>query len=68
MSQPPPALPANRAFVLQFRAPAPEGPLRWEGRIEHLVSGQVARFDSPEELLTFLRRVLLEVQEPPDAS
>ena len=53
--------------MLQFRAASPEAPLRWEGRVEHVVSGQVARFHSPEELLAFLRRVLLEVEEPPDA-
>ena len=68
MPRPPPALPANRAFVLQFRAPSPEAPLSWEGRVEHLVSGQVARVHSPEELLAFLRRMLLEVHEPPGAS
>jgi len=67
MSQPPPALPTNRAFVLQFRASPSEAPLSWEGRVEHVVSGQVARFHSPEELLAFLRRVLLEVEESPDA-
>jgi hypothetical protein len=32
-----------------------------------VVSGQVARFHSPEELLAFLHRVLLEVEESPDA-
>jgi hypothetical protein len=68
MPQPPPALPTNRVFVLQFRAPSPEAPLSWEGRVEHLTSGQVARFHSPEELLAFLHRVLLAVREPPGAS
>jgi len=53
--------------VLQFRVSPPEAPLSWEGRVEHVVSGQVARFHSPEELLAFLRRVLLEVEESPDA-
>jgi hypothetical protein len=59
MSQVP--LPTNRAFVVQFRPQPPEAPLAWEGRVEHLVSGQVARFHSSEELLAFMRRVLAEV-------
>ena len=67
MAQSPPALPTNRAFVVQFRAQPPDAPLWWDGRIEHVVSGQVARFHSPEELLAFLRRVLLAVEDPPDA-
>ena len=41
--------------------------LPWEGRVEHVVSGQVPRFHSSEELLAFLRRVLREVEDPPDA-
>ncbi len=57
------SLPTDRAFVVQFRTPPPEASLPWEGRVEHLVSGQVARFHSPEELLAFLRHVLTEVQE-----
>lgn len=63
MSQVP--LPTNRAFVVQFRAQPTDAPLSWEGRVEHLVSGQVARFHSSEELLAFMRRVLTEVQEQP---
>jgi hypothetical protein len=35
----------------------------YEGRVEHLVPGQVARFHSLEELLAFMIRVLTEVQE-----
>jgi hypothetical protein len=60
---PQPSLPTNRAFVVQFRAPSLQAPLSWEGRIEHLVSGQVGRFHSPEELLEFLNRMLAAVQE-----
>ena len=65
MLQPPLPLPTNRAFVVQFRAQAPRTPLAWDGRVEHIVSGQVARFHSLEELLAFVRRVLTEVSEPP---
>ena len=59
------SLPTNCAFVVQFRAQPPEAPLAWDGRVEHVVSGQVARFHSPEELLAFLARVLTDVQTPP---
>jgi hypothetical protein len=65
MLQPPPSLPTNRAFVVQFRAQPADAPLSWEGRVEHLTSGQVLRFQAPEELLAFLARVLTEVQGPP---
>ena len=67
MPQPPPSLPGSRAFVVQFRAQPTDAPLSWEGRIEHLNSGQVLRFHAPEELLACLARVLTEVQEQPCA-
>jgi hypothetical protein len=61
-----PSLPTNRAFVVQFRTPSTGTTLCHEGRVEHLVSGQVARFHSLEELLAFMRRMLDEVQEQSD--
>jgi hypothetical protein len=61
-----PALPTNRAFVVQFRTSPTGVPSCYEGRVEHLVSGQVVRFYSLEELLTFMTRVLAEVQEQSD--
>jgi hypothetical protein len=67
MPQFPPPLPTNRAFVVQFRAQPPGTPLDWDGRVEHIVSGQVARFHSLEELLAFIRRVLTEGSAPPGA-
>jgi hypothetical protein len=54
--------------VVQFRAQPPETPLDWDGRVEHIVSGQVARFHSLEELLAFIRRVLTGVSEPPNTA
>ena len=62
-----PALPTNRAFVVQFRAPPMDGPVTYDGRVEHLVSGQAARFHSLEELLAFMVGVLTEVQQQTDA-
>jgi hypothetical protein len=62
MPQLPPPLPTNRAFVVQFRAQPPWAPMSWEGRVEHVVSGQMTHFHSLEELLAFIRRVLAGVQ------
>ena len=61
-----PSLPNNRAFVVQFHAPPPGMARCHAGRVEHLVSGQVARFHSLEELLALIRRMLDEVQEQVD--
>jgi len=62
-----PALPANRAFVVQFRAPLLEDSPTYDGRVEHLVSGQEARFHSLKELLAFMIRMLTDVQQQSDA-
>jgi hypothetical protein len=43
-----------------------EEPSRYDGRVEHLVSGQAARFHSLEELLAFMIRVLADVQQQAD--
>jgi hypothetical protein len=56
-----PTLPSNHAFVVQFRTRACGAPA-WGGRVEHLASYQVARFDSLDELLAFMRRVLTEME------
>jgi hypothetical protein len=61
------SLPTNRAFVVQFRLPPTGGSPGYEGRVEHLVSGQVVRFHSLEELLAFMIRVLTDVQEQSNA-
>ena len=62
-----PSLPTNRVFVVQFRSQPPGAPARYDGRVEHLVSGQVTRFHSLEELLAFMIRVLTEVQQQTEA-
>jgi hypothetical protein len=61
-----PSLPSNRVFVVQFRTQPPGGPAGYDGRVEHLVSGQVVRFHSLEELLAFMTRVLAEVEQQTD--
>jgi hypothetical protein len=64
MHQSPPTLPTDHAFVVQLRAQPRRPPLRWDGRVEHVVSGQATHFHSPEELLAFISRVLTAVQAP----
>ncbi len=56
--QAPRALSPTGAFVVQFRE-EPEGAgSQFAGRVEHVTSGKAARFESPEDLLAFLVRVL----------
>ena len=51
-------LSVHRAFVVHFRLSTnlARGPI--EGRVEHIVSGQSTHFDSLEELVAFMARVL----------
>jgi hypothetical protein len=51
-------LPVKRAFVVQVQADADlaRGVLR--GRVEHMVSGEAARFDCAEELIGWMGRTL----------
>ena len=67
MALSPPSLPSNRVFVVQFRLQPPGAPSRYNGRVEHLVSGHVARFHSLEELLAFMIRVLADVEHQVEA-
>jgi hypothetical protein len=62
-----PSLPSNRAFVVQFRSQPTGVSPSYDGRVEHLVSGQVARFHSLEELLAFMIHRLTEVEEQSDS-
>jgi hypothetical protein len=57
-----PTLPTNHAFLVQFQAQTLEKPMTWEGRAEHVVSGEVTHFHALEELLTFIRNVLVGLQ------
>ena len=65
MTKTEPALPTNRAFVVQFRAQVEATPSRYEGRVEHLVSGQATHFSSWEELRRFIEQILTSVAEKP---
>ena len=62
MTRAEPTLPSNRAFVVQFRGEATGAPPYGSGRVEHVVSGQAALFDSAEELLAFMASVLTHVR------
>lgn len=57
-----------RAFVVQFGEDTQLETGQMVGRVEHVVSGQAAHFESLDALLAFLTRVLREVQQapPPD--
>ena len=51
-----------RAFVVQFREETGTAGKRFTGRAEHMITGNSARFESPEELLAFFARVLGAMQ------
>jgi len=51
-------LPAERAFVVQFRAEGHPGKNLFVGRAEHIASGDAACFGSIEELTAFIAKVL----------
>ena len=53
-----PALPANRAFVVQLHVDAEPARGDFRGRVEHLASYQVIHFSSVEELMAFMARIL----------
>lgn len=59
-----PALPAWKAFVVQFSRETRGPPGVFGGRVEHLSTGRRARFDSGEQLLTTLRRLLATIDDP----
>ncbi len=51
-----------RAFVVQFREETGGAGKPFTGRVEHMITGAAARFESREELLTFFVKVLSTVQ------
>jgi hypothetical protein len=57
------SLPAKRAFVVQIRADAKVEQGQWQGRVEHIVSYQATRFQSLEELLAFMVKILSEPEQ-----
>ncbi len=53
-----PPLSPLAAFVVQFRDGTDPTSHRLSGRVEHMISGEAARFDSADELMGFFVRVL----------
>jgi hypothetical protein len=53
---------SKAAFVIQFRESTDVEAGRVEGKIEHISSYQSARFQSVEELMAFVARVLATVR------
>ena len=60
----PTAAPDQSGLCGAAACPAPGAPLAWDGRVEHVVSGQVTHFHALEELLAFISRVLADTQAP----
>jgi hypothetical protein len=56
-----PAFAPAQAFVVQFGRETNLDIGRMAGRVEHVVSGKGARFQSLAELVAFMREVLREV-------
>ena len=56
-------LPVERAFVVQLHATAVVAQGQLTGRVEHVLSGQTAHFNSLDELLAFMARVLTALDD-----
>ena len=66
MPQPPAEkapLSVHWVFVVHFRVSSDVARGQIAGRVEHVVSGQSTHFDSVEELLAFIARVLTQQEE-----
>jgi hypothetical protein len=57
------ALPANRAFVVQFHGAMAGQAVAIAGRVEHLTSGHRVRFQSWEELQRFIEQELAQIEK-----
>jgi hypothetical protein len=53
-----PLSPRDGGFVIQFRTTSDVTQARFAGRVEHVASGKVGHFRTPEELRDFVSRVL----------
>ena len=61
------SLPQRLAFVVQLSAPE-AGTGRFAGRVSHVVSARGAHFDSLDECLAFITRVVREETGEEEAS
>jgi hypothetical protein len=53
--------------VVQFRTQTTGVSPAYAGRVEHVVSGEMMRFQSLDELLAFMTRVLMQVEHASDS-
>ena len=53
---------SNAAFVVQFREDTDFTAGKIEGKVEHIASYTAARFQSVDELVAFITRVLADVR------
>ena len=60
-----PALPAWKAFVVQFSRETHGEGEQFSGRVEHLSSGRRTPFHSREEMVQILARQLTELEAEP---
>lgn len=56
------AFPPDRAFVVQLRRRPTASAEIFVGRVEHIASGEVTRFDSVAELMDFIARLGAETR------
>jgi hypothetical protein len=59
-----PSLPAWKAFVVQLSRDTRGPPGICAGRVQHLSTGRRARFNSEQELLASLWRLLADIEDP----
>ena len=55
----------DRVFVVQFRDATEGASASFAGRAEHVMSGQNAAFETPEELVDFFGRVMNQLKPRP---
>jgi len=53
---------ADRVFVVQFRDSTEPGSWHFAGRAEHVMSGENTVFETPDELVDFLGRVMKQLK------
>ena len=58
-------LSVQRAFVVQFRREVDPSQGQCAGRVEHVASGQTTWFDTLDELIAFITRVLDQAPRQP---
>jgi hypothetical protein len=58
--------PVQRAFVVQVHATAAVAHGQLAGRVEHVLSGRAAHFQTMDELLAFIARLLTALESAPE--